>query len=68
MLEYSTQETEIKSWWKEATSAVFRVFPEKEKVDVKFNQIHTFWNDSKTLDHVSLVAIGGGVNDIQVSK
>ena len=37
-------------------------------LDQFYNQIHTFWNQSKTLDHVSLVAIGGGVNDIQVSK
>ena len=37
-------------------------------LDQFYNQIHTFWNHSKTLDHVSLVAIGGGVNDIQVRK
>ena len=37
-------------------------------LDQFYNQIHTFWNHSKSLDHVSLVAIGGGVNDIQVCK
>ena len=51
MLEYSTQEKEIELL-KGGHFCCFQVFPDKEKVDVKFNQIHTFCRLQQNADPV----------------